>query len=329
VVVPTLGDPARLGRLLDALERQTLERSRWELVVAADTPSLDPTIERRITSFGGGARVARAGGGPGAARNRGAEAARGEWLAFTEDDCSPAPDWLERAAEMLAAHPDAEVLTGSTFKPGGRPVHRQQGEFPLYLPTNLFVRGDVYRRAGGYCEDYFDPASRVYFREDSDFGFALEEMAARIVPVPAARVEHPDEHPGFWDPVRWARRHLMDPLLAARHPRRFREAIEVHRLGPLRIRRPIVRMCLAFVVAILAAAVATLCGALVVGGELGLVALAALSVIWAKWQFDPRRLPILPIVPFMVVFSLIQGHRRAEHIMRRAAEPRGARDSAR
>jgi GT2 family glycosyltransferase len=324
VIVPTQGDITRLGGLLDALARQTLDRAAWELIIAADAPALDPGLERRIEAFGGAARVVHPTGGPGAARNRGAAAARGEWLAFTEDDCAPAPDWLERAAAGLASHPEADVLTGTTLKPGGRPVHRQHGGGPLYLPTNLFVRRDLFARAGGYCEDFFDPASRVYFREDSDFGFTLEAMGARVVEAVDARVDHPDEHARLWDPVRWARRHLMDPLLAARHPQRFRDRIEVHWLGPIRVRRPIVRLCLAFVVALLGAATATLLGALVVGGELALVALVALAGVWAKWRFDPRRLPVLPVVPFVIVFSLIQGHRRAERIMRRGDGGTGA-----
>src|SRR5439155_23686362 len=44
VIVPTRGEPVRLARLLDALERQTLDRARWELIVAVDAPSLEPAI---------------------------------------------------------------------------------------------------------------------------------------------------------------------------------------------------------------------------------------------------------------------------------------------
>jgi len=318
VIVPTRGDRARLARLLDALARQTLARDRWELLLAADRTRPDPQLAPLVAALG--ARVVEARGGPGAARNAGAAAAHGAWLAFTEDDCTPAPDWLERAAAALDRDPAAEVLTGATTKPGGRPVHRQRPGAPLWLPTNLFVRRDAFARAGGYCEDYFDPATDVYFREDSDFGFALAASGARVVAAPDARVEHPDEHPRFWDPVRWARRHEMDPLLAARHPDAFRDHIEVHALGALRVRRPIVRACFAFVVALVAAAVATLAGSLVVGGGLALVAAGALLTVWAKWRFDPRRLPVLPIVPFVLVAALLRGRRRAQRLLR--ATPR-------
>jgi len=323
VIVPTRGRRARLEGLLAALARQTLPRDRWELVLAADRTTVDAALAPALAALG--ARVVRGDGGPGAARNRGADAARGTWLAFTEDDCTPAPDWLARAAARLDIAPASEVLAGVTLKPGGRPVHRQRPDAPLWLPTNLFVRRDVFTRAGGYCEDYFDAASGVYFREDSDFGFTLEAIGARVVEAPDVRVEHPDEHARFWDPVRWARRHVMDPLLAMRHPERFRRAIEVHALGPLRVRRPIVRACLAFVVALAAAAVATAFGALVVGGLLAIVAVTALLVVWAKWRFDPRRLPVLPLVPFVLVASLLAGHRRAARLMARREAPLASR----
>ena len=318
VIIPTLGNPQRLETLINALAAQTLDRAQWEWIVALDAPALDAPLEARIVELGG-VRVARLGSGPGAARNRGAEAARGEWLAFTEDDCTPAPDWLERAAAAIAAAPEAQVIAGSTTKPGGRPVHRQRQDAPLYLPTNLFVRRELFTRSGGYCEDFFDAPSRVYFREDSDFGFTLEALGAHVVAAPDVRVEHPDEHLGFWDPLRWARRHMMDPLLAARHPQRFREAIEVHTLGPIRIRRPIVRACVSFVLALIAAAIASALGSLVLGAELTVVALAALLVVWAKWRFDPRRLLVVPLVPFVLVAALVKGASRARQIARRSA----------
>jgi GDP-L-fucose synthase len=306
VIVPTLGNTTRLSRLLAALAAQASPAGGWELILAADGASLDPAVESAVRALGVHATIVDGGGGPGASRNRGVAPARGEWLAFTEDDCTPAPDWLACAAARLAQVPDAEVLAGVTLKPGGRPVHRQFAHAPLYLPTNLFVRRDVFDRAGGYCEDYFDPRSRVYFREDSDFGFTLEELGARVVVAADVAVEHPDEHPGLLDPLRWARRHMMDPLLAARHPERFHDRIEVHRLGPFRVRRPIVRFCLACVAALLAAAIASLAGAPWVAVPLLVVAALALAGVWAKWRFDPRRLPVLPVVPFVLAISLLQ-----------------------
>ncbi|MEY4948463.1 MAG: hypothetical protein RL698_674 [Pseudomonadota bacterium] len=47
--------------------------------------------------------------GPAAARNRGASEARGEFLAFTDDDCAPTPNWLRALSTQIVASPDCAV----------------------------------------------------------------------------------------------------------------------------------------------------------------------------------------------------------------------------
>jgi glycosyltransferase involved in cell wall biosynthesis len=316
VIVPTRGDEARLRALLDALGRQTLDRARWELLLVPDGTTLSPALDARLGASGGRALTLERRAGPGAARNAGARAASGDWLAFTEDDVTPAPDWLERAAARIETEPALEVIEGLTVKPGGRPVHRQSQEYPLYLPTNLFVRRATFERVGGFCEDFFDPASGVYFREDADFGFALEEAGAAVGREPGAVVTHPDEHMGALDPLRWARRHRMDALLEARHPERFRARLEVHRLGPLTVRRPIVRASEAAALFTTLTLVSVAVGQRPVALWLAAMAALAYAVVWAKWRFDPRRLPVLLLVPFVMVWALGVGRRRAARLMR-------------
>jgi GT2 family glycosyltransferase len=316
VIVPTRGDEARFGALLDALERQTLERACWELVLVPDGATLAPALAARFDAIGGRAVALERRAGPGAARNAGARTASGDWLAFTEDDVTPAPDWLARAATRIEAEPALDVIEGLTVKPGGRPVHRQSQEHPLYLPANLFVRRATFERVGGYCEDFYDPASGVYFREDADLGFLLEESGATVGREPGAVVTHPDEHPGALDPLRWARRHMMDALLEARHPERFRARLEVHRLGPFTVRRPIVRACEAAALFTALALASLAAGLRPVALGLAAVAALAFAVVWAKWRFDLRRLPVVLLVPFVMVWALGVGHRRATRLMR-------------
>jgi len=305
VIVPTRGDPAKLDGVLEALTRQTYPRDRFELLIAFDGSAPDPATADPMRRAGARALTLPERLGPGAARNRAAAEARGTYLAFTEDDCTPDPDWLACAAARLEREP-VDVLEGNTVRPDGRPTRRVDG-CPHYLPTNLFVRRDTFARAGGYCEKFFDTKSAVYFREDSDLGFTLEEAGARIAREPLARVTHPVEHPGYFDPLRWARRYEMDGLLSARHPRRFRARIEVHRLGPFLLRRPFARACAAYVFALVSAGIAWL------SNEPGLAALftviAAISFlpVWAKWGFNPLRLPVLLLVPFVLVFYSVRG----------------------
>lgn len=310
VVVPTRGDPKKLANLLDALERQTLARDRFEVVLALDQSELAPEIDARVTAAGMRAVRRPARSGPGAARNCGASFARGEFIAFTEDDVAPAPDWLERGLARLDEDPSLDVLEGTTVKPGGRPVRKLDAGGHAWLPTNLFVRRALFERVGGYHEGFFNPVNGVYFREDSDFGFTLEESGARIALAPEVRVEHPEEHRGVLDPVHWAHRYEMDALLAARHPRLFRERIEVHRLGAFRIRRPIVRAACMCVFAAWAAVIVIVAGWHDLAPPLLTLAGIAFLPIWAKWRFNPLRLPVVILVPFALVASLLRGWAR-------------------
>jgi glycosyltransferase involved in cell wall biosynthesis len=307
VVVPSRGAEEKLLALFDALAGQTLARERFEVVVGLDGAGSTARVEQAAVRLGATLVRVEPRSGPGAARNRAAARAAGEFLAFTEDDVTPAPDWLERAAARLAADPTLDVLEGATLKPGGRPVRMLGAEGARYLPANLFVRRALFTRLGGYCEAYFDRELSLYFREDSDLGFTLEEAGARIASASEVRVVHPEEHPNFLDPLRWARRYEMDPLLARRHPRLFRDRIEVHRLGPLRVRRPIVRAAWACVLATVGALVTPVLG----HGELALplVMLAAVAFlpIWAKWRFSPLRLPVALVTPFVLVDALVRG----------------------
>jgi glycosyltransferase involved in cell wall biosynthesis len=311
VVVPSRGDPAKLDALLAALEDQTLPRERFEVLLALDGAALPGALAPRLAGLNGRGVSLATRRGPGAARNAGANLARASWLAFTEDDVTPAPDWLAEAAARIERPPQPDVIEGVTLLPGGRPLRVGLEEGLQYLPTTLFVRRSWFERVGGYHEGFFDAVRGVYFREDADLGFSLETLRAVAVREPRVRVTHPEEHPGPWDPVRWAARYEMDPLLARRHPRLFRERIEVHRVGPFRVRRPIVRAC-AGVVALTALALVLALTGRAAGARLAaLGAIACWLPVWAKWRFSPARLPAALVVPFALMLALARGVPRA------------------
>ena len=315
VVVPTLGSEPKLAPLIAALARQTLPRERFEVIVVFDGAEPAPAIRSALEAIG--ARILRleARSGPPIARNRGAALASGEFLVSADDDIVPEPDWLERAAARIAAEPDLDVIEGVTVKPGGRPVRVRADESAQYILCNLFVRRSLFERIGGFHEGYYDPENGVFFREDADLGYTLERAGAKVAREPKAVVTHPIEHPGFLDPLRWARRYEMDALLAARYPDLFRERIEVHQLGPFRIRRPVVRACFFHVIAVVAAAAALLAGESGVAAALALAALAALALVWSKWRFAPLKLPVVVLVPWVLVKAWLWGWVRARRIL--------------
>jgi glycosyltransferase involved in cell wall biosynthesis len=310
VVVPSIGSEKNLQAFLDGIERQTLARDRFEVILVFDGAAVPPSIGSRLTGLDAEAVVLERRSGPPIARNAGAARARGEWIVSADDDVVPSPGWLSSAAARIAAEPTLDVIEGVTLKPGGRSVRMHGDESPQYILCNLFVRRSMFETIGGFQTGYYDASNGVFFREDADLGYTLEAAGARVGREPGATVTHPVEHPRFLDPLRWAKRYEMDALLAARYPRLFRERIEIHQVGPFRVRRPIVRASIGYLVALLAAAAMAAFG----HGGMALLflgfALIAFLPIWAKWRFDLVRLPVYLLVPFALVAALMRGASR-------------------
>ncbi|UCF80057.1 MAG: glycosyltransferase [Acidobacteriota bacterium] len=116
-IIPTLL-PERFESLCKAI-RSVLDQSypRVEAIVVADGPGATH-VEKLSEKFPGGrVRVARRDrrGGPGAARNAGAGAAQGEYLAFLDDDDEWLPQKLEVQMAIARERPDAAFLFSDAY----------------------------------------------------------------------------------------------------------------------------------------------------------------------------------------------------------------------
>jgi cellulose synthase/poly-beta-1,6-N-acetylglucosamine synthase-like glycosyltransferase len=110
VVIPTYNRPDQLEACLQACACLAYPRDRFELIVVDDGGAvpLDGMLQQfRSTLTLTLLRQENA--GPAAARNRGAVEAKGEVLAFTDDDCAPASDWLATLATRFEASPDCAI----------------------------------------------------------------------------------------------------------------------------------------------------------------------------------------------------------------------------
>jgi GT2 family glycosyltransferase len=103
-----------------------------------------------------------------AGRNLGVTLAAGALVAFTDDDCRIAPDWLERSEAIFSSDKDVAVVCGRVRVPPGteaigyaavfEPQRRvYDGEFPppqvdWGISANMIVRRRVFQRIGGFDE---------------------------------------------------------------------------------------------------------------------------------------------------------------------------------
>mgnify|MGYP002784079077 CR=1 FL=1 len=101
VIVPHYNQPALLAFCLESLERQTIARARYEIIVADNrTPGGVEAIRARFPRVIFTTAEER---GAAPARNAGLAVARGALIAFTDADCIAAPDWLETGIDALGA----------------------------------------------------------------------------------------------------------------------------------------------------------------------------------------------------------------------------------
>ena len=110
MVIAHLNQPELLGRCLAALEVQSFDMARAEIIVVDNGSRVLP--EAVVGRFPGVTLAQEPVPGPGPARNRGVALARAPLLAFTDADCLPDPGWLSAIHARFAADPGLEILGG-------------------------------------------------------------------------------------------------------------------------------------------------------------------------------------------------------------------------
>lgn len=196
IVVPTYNSQQTIARCLHALINQTMPRHLYEIVVVDDGSSepapavLEDNPEIRLV------RITH--GGPAAARNAGVKAAQGEIIAFTDSDCVPSPDWLEKIVKPFRSKQVVGVK--GTYRTQQKELVARfvQLEYQYKyvrmarLPRVDFIdtysaayRRDIFLQNGG-----FDTSFTVPSVEDQEFSFRLAQKGYLLEFKPGAAVYH-------------------------------------------------------------------------------------------------------------------------------------------
>lgn len=195
VIIPAYNAERTLSLTLEALRRQTVPREEYEVIVV-DDGSTDGTAE--VARAYGVRLIRQQNQGPAAARNVGVREARGEIVLFTDSDCEPREDWIEK---LTAPFADPEVVGAK-----GAYLTRQRSLMARFVQLEYEDRYDrmarfaqidfidtysaAYRRAVFLANRGFDTIFPTASVEDQEFSFRLAQKGYKMVFVPDARVYH-------------------------------------------------------------------------------------------------------------------------------------------
>ena len=179
VIIPTYNRPQILAGCLEALAVLDYPRDRFEVIVVDDgspTPLdsiVEPFKEKIALKL-----IRQENAGPAVARNKGAEIAQGEFLAFTDDDCRPVPDWLDRFAAAFTDAPQAmlggKIVNGLDDNPFSTASQKltdylydyytpTRGKDAFFTSNNIAVPTANFRALNGFSTSY------PFASEDRDF----------------------------------------------------------------------------------------------------------------------------------------------------------------
>jgi glycosyltransferase involved in cell wall biosynthesis len=234
IIIPTYNRAAWVMEAVASVLAQTYRD--FELFVV-DDGSTDGTLAA-LASLGGEIKVLRrqASRGVSAARNLGARAATGGWLAFLDSDDLWLPDKLARQVEYLKANPDLVICqTGETWIRNGVRVNPPEacrkvaGDIflpslarCLVSPSAVMLHRRLFEEMGGFDEEL--PAAEDY---DLWLRIAWRYPVGLISePLMIKRGGHADQLSRQWGLDRFRIRALMKLLNEPGLPLAYRQAAQ-------------------------------------------------------------------------------------------------------
>jgi GT2 family glycosyltransferase len=209
IIVPTFRRPTLLAACLRALAQLDYPRELYEVLVVNDgTENLPREVVEAFATQIDVKLVSQQHGGPAKARNTGTELAKGQYLAFTDDDCAPHKSWLSAFARYLVTMPRAmlggltiNALTDNAYSSASqmlsdylRTYIGKEGRGSFFFPSNnMCLPAGLFKSIGGF---------KATFRtaEDRELCDRWQHSGYRLAYVPDALVYHSHslEFSSFW-----------------------------------------------------------------------------------------------------------------------------------
>ena len=194
VVCPVHNSYNHFLGLLSALKKQTLKRSKFEVIFVDNNP--EPLLAEEIIPRNWSIVFLPSPLSSYAARNAGLAVAKGEIIAFIDVDCTPEPDWLEKGLKSVHADSGTIVAGAVDMLPGREKsvwhffdavynINNYRSVQRGFAKTaNLFVPRKAFQIVGDFDAQRISGGDVEWTQRANAKGFQLQYS-------PAARVSHP------------------------------------------------------------------------------------------------------------------------------------------
>ncbi len=223
VIVPAYNRPELLSKAIEALCDQSVPKKDFEIIIMyGKSAEVAKVCKKAAAQNKNLSCFACETESPARKRNIGIANAKGKIIAFTDDDCIPKKDWLEKILARFEKSPKIAGVEGETYTDteftGGKkllysnaPVNENGGLFPT---CNMAFRKSVLDKIGGFDESFH------FYREDSDIAFRAMELG-NIGFCPEAKVLHPQRRVGLLRPIETLFLLKEDVRLFKKNPGRY------------------------------------------------------------------------------------------------------------
>jgi GT2 family glycosyltransferase len=206
VAIPTLNRPAELTRCLESLFQGTVLPAEVLIINQGDSHVVESVLKHVRSQYSLPIiHWPQPPKGLSAARNIASSQAKCPVIAFTDDDCVPASNWLAHIDQIMTVVPNIDGVTGSIL-----PFEQEtSGLFPISIRTgqksktfqgptlpwqvgsggNFAIKRDWLLRIGGY-DERLGVGSPGQAAEDTDLFYRLLRAGAVIQYEPGAVIYH-------------------------------------------------------------------------------------------------------------------------------------------
>jgi len=192
IIIPTYNDNQQLERCLRALEQQDFARNDYEVIVVNNNPeNPTPKVSDKIIV------IDESKPGSYAARNKGLEIAKGDYIFFTDSDCIPGSDWISSALSFFSRQ-NVDRIAGhvSLFYSSSSPSiyekldyvtafnQKNNAQNGVSVTANLIVRKEVFEKVGNFNAKLLSGGDIEWNKRATKAGYS-------IVYNPNTSVSHP------------------------------------------------------------------------------------------------------------------------------------------